>query len=94
MAEPLKNLLFSLTPEDGASIGNGAMMKLIRKKVPDLKDEDYFAARDSLIHDGLVARGKGQGGSIMRTVENAEKAEEASEEISEDDCHQDVEDES
>jgi adenine-specific DNA-methyltransferase len=62
----LSDLILSLTPEDGASIGNGAMIALLRERVPGLTDDDYFTARDALVEDGLLARGRGRGGSIYR----------------------------
>ncbi len=72
MSDSLTDLILSLAPEDGSSIGNGAMMALLRERVPDLTDDDYFAARDALVDDGLLARGRGRGGSIMRVVDDAE----------------------
>ncbi|MFO8057439.1 MAG: site-specific DNA-methyltransferase, partial [bacterium] len=62
------DLILSLTPEDGSSIGNGAMMALLRERVPGLTDDDYFAARDALVEDGMLAKGRGRGGSIRRVV--------------------------
>ena len=52
MSDSLTDLILSLTPEDGSSIGNGAMMALLREQVPGLSDDDYFAARDALVDDG------------------------------------------
>ncbi|WP_238547853.1 hypothetical protein [Meridianimarinicoccus roseus] len=69
MSDSLTDLILSLTPEDGSSIGNGAMMALLRERVPGLTDDDYAAARDALVDDGLLARGRGRGGSIMRVVD-------------------------
>jgi adenine-specific DNA-methyltransferase len=42
MSDSLTDLILSLTPEDGSSIGNGAMMALLRERVPGLTDDDYF----------------------------------------------------
>ncbi|WP_370283007.1 DNA methyltransferase [Pseudooceanicola sp.] len=69
MSDSLTDLILSLTPEDGSSIGNGAMMALLREQVPGLSDSDYFVARDALVNDGLLAKGRGRGGSIMRVVD-------------------------
>lgn len=66
----LADLILSLVPEDGSSIGNGAMMALLREAAPDLSEADYIAARDTLVEDGLLARGRGRGGSIMRVVDD------------------------
>lgn len=67
MPDSLTALILALTPEDGSSIGNGAMMALLRERIPNLTDDDYFEARDALVDDGLLARGRGRGGSIVRT---------------------------
>jgi adenine-specific DNA-methyltransferase len=68
MSDGLTDLILSLTPEDGSSIGNGAMKKLLRKHVPELSDDDYDAARDALAADGTLLRGSGRGGSIRRAA--------------------------
>ena len=77
MPENLTNLIISLTPEDGSSIGNGAMMALLQERIPDLSEDDYTAARDALIDEGLLARGRGRGGSIYRPIDGGENDEEA-----------------
>jgi adenine-specific DNA-methyltransferase len=66
MSDSLTQLILSLTPEDGASIGNGAMMALLREYEPGLSDEDYTAARDALVDEGVLGRGRGRGGAIYR----------------------------
>lgn len=75
----LTDLILSLTLEDGSSIGNGAMMALLRERVPSLTHDDYFAARDALVDGGLVARGRGRGGSLMRVTGTED--EDADEEV-------------
>ncbi|MEF9601304.1 site-specific DNA-methyltransferase [Paracoccus sp. PXZ] len=77
MSDSLTDLLLSFTPEDGSSIGNGAMMARLREHVPGLSDDDYIAARDALVDDGRLARGRGRGGSIMRVVEDQDGDQEA-----------------
>ncbi len=66
MSNTLSNLILSLTPEDGSSIGNGAMLALLQEKIPDLPEAQYEAARDALVDEGILAKGKGRGGSIYR----------------------------
>lgn len=67
MYESLADLILKLTPEDGSPIGNGALMALLREQAPDLSEADYQAARDHLIDDGALGRGRGRGGSVYRT---------------------------
>jgi len=66
MSDSLTDLILSLAPEDGSSIGNGSMMALLREHLPSLTDEAYAAARDDLIEGGIMAKGRGRGGSIYR----------------------------
>jgi adenine-specific DNA-methyltransferase len=72
MSDSLTDLILSLTPEDGSSISNGAMMALLRERMPGLREEDYTAARDALVDDGVLWRGRGRGGSISRIVDEVE----------------------
>ncbi len=62
MSDSLTDLILSLTPEDGSSIGNGAMMALLRERVPGLADDDYFAARDALVDEGFSPAAVGGAG--------------------------------
>ena len=66
MTSDISDLILSLTPEDGSSIGNGAMLARLRDHIPTLTDEAYAEARDALIDDGTLGRGKGRGGSVYR----------------------------
>ena len=66
MSDSLTDLILSLTPEDGSSIGNGAMLALLRGHLPGLSDDDYAEVRDALVGAGVLARGRGRGGSIYR----------------------------
>ncbi len=66
MSDTLSDLILSLTPEDGSSIGNGAMLARLQDHIPDLTEDAYADARDALIDDGVLARGRGRGGSIYR----------------------------
>ena len=66
MSDSLTDLILSLTPEDGSSVGNGALLALLRERLPGLPDNDYAKARDTLVDEGVLARGRGRGGSIRR----------------------------
>ena len=66
MTDSLSDLILSLAPEDGSTIGNGAMKALLRERVPGLTDDDYDDARDALVDDGRLSKGRGRGGSIYR----------------------------
>jgi hypothetical protein len=69
-------LLLSLIPESGASIGNVSLRETLREKLREvgqlgedaITDSDYWSLRDSLIDEGLIAQGRGRGGSVHRVV--------------------------
>lgn len=66
MSSALSDLILSLLPEDGSSIGNGAMKALLKEQIHNLSDDDYEDARIALTDEGSVGQGKGRGGSIYR----------------------------
>lgn len=66
----ISDLILTLSPEDGSTIGNGAMLALLREHMPELAEDDYIAARDTLIDEGVLGRGKGRGGSIFRVTDD------------------------
>lgn len=66
MPDNLTDLILSLTPEDGSSIGNQALIAELRNHLPDLDDAEYHAAKDALVAEGLLAKGRGRGGSVFR----------------------------
>ncbi len=66
MSSDLSQLILSLTPEDGSTISNGAMLARLRDQLPNLTENDYTSALEILIDEGILARGKGRGGSVYR----------------------------
>ena len=62
------NILRSLIPQSGESIGNVTLRELLKeqaKKLGDeLTDQDYWSLRDSLIDEGMIEQGRGRGGSV------------------------------
>lgn len=66
MPDSLIDLILSLTPEDGSTIGNQALIAELRNHLPDLDDAEYHAAKDALVAEGLLAKGRGRGGSVSR----------------------------
>lgn len=64
MSDRLKNLILSLCPQDGSTVGNSSMMRRLRDSIPELSEADYTTARDELVAAGVIRRGKGRGGSI------------------------------
>ncbi|MEZ4449992.1 MAG: hypothetical protein R3B09_10980 [Nannocystaceae bacterium] len=72
--------LLEKVPEDGSSIGNSKLRRLLH-----WDEDDYWEVRDSLVEKGYLAVGFGRGGSVYRLFEEEEEEEE------EDDVDDDIE---
>ena len=64
MSDSLRAHILALVPQDGSTIGNQALITGIRYHLPDLDEGDYHAARDALVAEGLLVKGRGRGGSV------------------------------
>jgi hypothetical protein len=69
----LKKQLLDLVPPTG-SAGNAAVREKFLSTNAPLTEEDYWLARNALIEEGLLGRGKGRGGSVHRVVAAEEAA--------------------
>ncbi len=71
-ASRLRKLLLGLVPEDGESVGNARLRELF-DSAAELNEykvggAEFEQARDSLIAEGVLLRGKGRGGSVRRAA--------------------------
>jgi len=64
MSDSLRDHILALVPQDGSTIGNQALITSIRSHLPDLDEGDYHAARDAMVAEGVLVKGKGRGGSV------------------------------
>ena len=64
--QTLRDLILQLVPADGSTIGNQALIAELRNHVPDLDDAEYHTAKGALVAEGLLAKGRGRGGSVSR----------------------------
>lgn len=71
MTDPneLSQALLAAVPEDGSSIGNQALMDTLKAQFSDLTDEVFTAAREALLEQGLLRKGRGRGGAVLRVLE-------------------------
>ena len=60
----LHELILSLVPDDGGTIGNAKMLKSLSSQVSGLDKEAYEQARDELVDAGILGKGRGRGGSV------------------------------
>jgi adenine-specific DNA-methyltransferase len=65
MSNNVRDMILAKVPEDGSAIGNMAMLALLREISPGLTEEDYDAAKEGLVAEGLLGKGRGRGGSIF-----------------------------
>jgi hypothetical protein len=73
MLDELAKLLLAILPPDGAVITNRAARAVLSQKLGRaVSNEEYFAARDSLLQAGKIGRVRGQGGSVFLLSEQAE----------------------
>lgn len=65
----LRNLILQSVPEEGGAIGNKKLIELLTGAADfDFAEEDYRRVRDALIAEGLLAPGRGRGGSVRRVA--------------------------
>ena len=65
--DQIREAILELVPEDGATIGNKKLMERLGDHLGrEVPEEDYTTTRDALVREGLLAKGKGQGGSVRR----------------------------
>ena len=62
--QALRELILQLVPGDGSAIGNQALMAELQDYLPELTDAKYHAAKDALVVEGMLM--KGRGGSVSR----------------------------
>lgn len=65
--EALRELILQLIPDDGSTIGNQALIDELQDYMPGLTDAEYHAAKDTLVVEGMLKKGRGRGGSVSRT---------------------------
>ncbi|QXP94332.1 DUF559 domain-containing protein [Methylococcus capsulatus] len=65
----LRELILRHVPANGASIGDKALLERLAQSLDgEVSEEDFRRVRDALIAEGLLASGRGRGGSVMRAV--------------------------
>lgn len=76
----LKALLLTLVPADGSGVGNQTLTEqfFVAAKAEGLNAtaKDYDHAKESLVADGVLAKGKGRGGSVHRVEATGEADDE------------------
>lgn len=58
------DILLRNVPEDGASVGNIALMRAL-----GWEEDKYWRVRNRLLDEGILITGEGKGGSVRRAVQ-------------------------
>ena len=58
--------LLAAVPANGSSIGNQSLLESLKGQFPDLTEEAFWSTRDALIEQGVLQKGRGRGGSVLR----------------------------
>jgi adenine-specific DNA-methyltransferase len=64
----LQDTLFQLVPEDGSAVGNQSLQEKFLSVAKGAGAADFEAAREALIAEGKLVKGKGRGGSVRRAA--------------------------
>ncbi|MNM32907.1 putative type I restriction enzymeP M protein [compost metagenome] len=67
----LRQPILDAVPEDGSSIGNQSLFERLKGQIPGLGEEQFWSVRDALINEGLLVKGRGRGGSVLRAEAKA-----------------------
>ncbi|MFG0807049.1 class I SAM-dependent DNA methyltransferase [Pseudomonas fluvialis] len=62
----LQQALLAWVPVDGSSIGNQSLLERLKEQFPQISEDAFWAARDGLIEQGVLQKGRGRGGSVLR----------------------------
>ncbi len=62
----LQQALLAWVPVDGSSIGNQSLLERLKGQFPQISEDAFWAARDGLIEQGVLHKGRGRGGSVLR----------------------------
>lgn len=62
----LSQALLVAVPANG-TIGNQSLFEQLRGQFVELTEAQFWAARDVLIEQGVLVKGRGRGGSVLRT---------------------------
>ncbi|WP_280549979.1 site-specific DNA-methyltransferase [Halomonas sp. 11-S5] len=67
----LRELILTLVPDDGSTIGNARLLKRLGEEAGEVDKLDYEQVRDGLIEEGVLGKGRGRGGSVYRLAASA-----------------------
>src|SRR5574340_610139 len=77
----IERMLWDLLPANGSPVGNARLLHALRAAGDaeglGIEDDDFQAARQSLLDAARVVKGRGRGGATARTAASADPAAES-----------------
>ncbi len=64
MTDSIDALILRIVPSDGTTIGNGRVLEGLKRIVPTISEQEYWAARDAMVESGVLGKGRGRGGAV------------------------------
>ena len=71
----LQKQILDILPEEGSAMGNKAMLEALEASGMVVDEDQYQAARESLLAQGVIVKGRGRGGSIARVLADGAELE-------------------
>lgn len=62
----IREAILGKVPSDGSTIGNQALLSALEALIEGMTEDDYWRVRDAMIAEGVLAKGRGRGGSVYR----------------------------
>lgn len=72
----LEKQILALIPKDGSKISNQKLLASIKYQNPSISDLEYWKARNNLIENGILSKGRGKGGSVHRREPESQQLDE------------------
>lgn len=70
MESRIRDIILSIVPNDGSTIGNQSLFKQVREQIEavdgNYQESEINEVRESLITEGVLGKGRGRGGSVYR----------------------------
>ncbi|WP_201745002.1 hypothetical protein [Aidingimonas lacisalsi] len=70
MESRIRDIILSIVPNDGSTIGNQSLFKQVREQIEadggNYQESEINKVRESLITEGVLGKGRGRGGSVYR----------------------------
>lgn len=71
----IRDLILAKVPEDGSTLGNASLLREVQQALEaegrEYDEEAVHAAREQLIGEGVLGKGRGRGGSVYRKASAA-----------------------